>query len=375
MILYLCLAALCLAAARPVEARLAAMRRTSGLAAYSGESARAGAAFVRCLGGLRGILADLIWMRALRMQDSGRYYEIVALLDGLLEMQPHFVSVWLFQAHVLAFDFGSPRVEPDPVEAFHWIERGIGVMERGIERNPTSALLEKRLAELYLYKLSPASPNPEWKLQAGLLNAQLSGREVPAGREPQELVRLMNRRLAELAVRDARPPAEPDNYTALRLARGHFLRAADKAKAPDAAGLKLLCQRFAIRCLERMGDWSTAESSWRSLFESQGRKDPNGFFREFMRSVVGELLLMGRTAESREAFGRLRGYFPEAEASYREFLAAEIRSDQAHRKTERAGQLYRALRAVEPGETRSYEEITGQAPPAEGTRPGPGRGN
>jgi hypothetical protein len=97
--IYLGLAALCLAAARPVEAGLVRMRQSSGMAAYSGERARPGAAFVRCLGGLRGILADLIWMRALRMQESGRYYEIVALLDGLLEMQPHFTSE-IGRAHV-----------------------------------------------------------------------------------------------------------------------------------------------------------------------------------------------------------------------------------------------------------------------------------
>ncbi len=370
-LLYLCLAAVCLAAARPVEARLAEMRRSSGLEAYSGTgggAGGAGAAFVRCLGGLRGILADLIWMRALRMQESGRYYEIVALLDGLLEMQPHFTSVWFFQAYVLAFDFGSPTVEPDPAEAYRWIERGIAVMERGVARNPSSSMLEKRLAEIYLYKLSPASPNPEWRIQAGLLNDAVSGRGSAAGREAAELAGLMRRQLEGLAALDGRQAPPPDSYTALRLARWHFLQAVAK---PDAsASQKSLCRRMAIRCQERMGDWAAAEGSWLALYEELGRQDPQRFFQEFMRSVVCEQLLMGRVRESRETFGRMRGYFPGVQPTYRDFLADEIRAARSAGREDRAKLLHAALLAVEPAETRSYEEITGPAAPPEGPRPG-----
>jgi hypothetical protein len=366
--LHLGLAALCLAAARPVEAGLVRMRQSAGLAAYSGTATGPGEAFVRSLGGLRGILADLIWMRALRMQDDGRYYEIVALLDGLLQMQPHFASVWVFQAHVLAFDFGSPEVEPDPAEAFRWIERGIGVLERGTVRNPASALIEERLAHIYMLKLSPASSGEEWQSQVAMLNDQLTGRGRPPSQPPPELSRLQAAQLERLAELDGRRPPAPDRYTGLRLARWHFLQAT--ARPDVSASRKLLCERMAIRCQERMGEWAAAESAWRALYERQGREDSGGFFREFMRSVVCEQLLMGQVQESREAFARMRGYFPDTRAGYREFLIDEIRKDRAHRNEERAQQLYRALRAVEPGETRSYEEITGPVAPAGRPQPG-----
>ncbi len=358
---YLGLAVLCIAAARPIEAQLVRMRRESGMEAYSGGSSRAGAALVRSLGGLRGIVADLAWMRALGMQEAGRHYETVVLLDGLLEMQPHFTSVWAFQASVLAFDLGSVEANADADAAYGWVRRGIGVLERGIERNPASAMLEERLAMLYLVKLSPASSDPSWKTLAGKLNDDLAGRSRLQGREQTELVERIREHLADLAAQEGRPVPAPDDYTALRLARWHFLRAASKRDITP--GRKLLCERLAVRCLERMGDWAAAERSWLALYQGQGRKDPQGFFREFMVTVVCEQLLMGHGRESREAFARMRRYFPDGPGSYREFLAGEIRGDRARGREDRARLLYRALCAVEPGETRSYEEIAGGAAP------------
>ena len=364
-VLYLALAALALAAARPVEARLAGLRQEKDQRGYSLASfsagARggraAGAVAVRCLGGLRGILADLLWMRALRMEDEGRHYEIIALLDGLLEMQPHFVSVWAFQAHVLAFDFASPAVEPDRAEAFRWIQRGLRVLEKGLERNPTSYLLEERLGQIYMQKLSPFALGPEWKGLVGMLNAELA-RADSAGEGPDAPGWRTLQALRRQAAREGRPPAALDNYTGLRLAREHLRRAVAQPEISPAR--KLLWERMAIRCLERMGDWVAAEREWRELFERQGRKDPNHFFHDFMRNVVIEHLLMGQDAASREAFSRMRSYFPGMAQGYGELLAGEVRARSERGEAARARELYAALRRVEPRETRSYEEIVGK---------------
>jgi hypothetical protein len=370
--LYLGLAALALAAARPVEARLDALRQEKDARGYSlaafTAGARggraAGAVAVRCLGGLRGILADLLWMRALRMEDEGRHYEIIALLDSLLEMQPHFASVWAFQAHVLAFDFASPAVEPDRAEAFRWIQRGIGVLEKGLERNPTSYLLEERLGQIYMQKLSPFALGPEWKSMVGMLNAALSRAESEDGSQDAPGWRTL-REVRRQAAREGRPPPGLDNYTGLRLAREHLRRAAAKPEISPAR--KLLWERMAIRCLERMGDWVAAEREWRELFERQGRRDPNRFFQDFMRNLVIEHLLMGQVTASREAFTRMRSYFPGVVQDYGGFLADEVRARSGRGDEARARDLYKALLAAEPGETRSYEELIGPA----GRRPEP----
>lgn len=361
IILYLVLAVVCMAAARPVEARLAAMRQSSGMAACSGTGSRAGAAgmaFVRCLGGLRSILADLIWIRALRMQEEKRSYEVVTLLDGLLVMQPHFTSVWKFQAEVLAFDFTA---QYDSSESLRWAERGINVLERGVELNPSSGMLEESLAHVYMRKLAP-NPYNDWKSLVNQLNRQLAGEGPPPGQEPLPLdPALVRTQLARLAEHDGQPQSALDMYTGLRLARWHFLQASQKTDS--SASRKLLCERMAVRCLEAMGDWAGAERAWRVLYERQGRQDPMNFFREFMNNLVCEELLLGHVRESREAFGRLRRDFPEAPAEYRDVVARGIKTLVSLDKNERAVRLYWALCVVEPGEKRSFEEISGRKAP------------
>ena len=47
------------------------------------------------LGGFRGILADVLWMRAGSLQDEGRYFELVQLSDWIAKLQPRSVArVW-----------------------------------------------------------------------------------------------------------------------------------------------------------------------------------------------------------------------------------------------------------------------------------------
>ena len=359
VILYLALAAGLLVAARPVEVHLVRMRSEvrlfSGgkvteytLSDFSarGEGAASSALFIRCLGGLRGIIADMLWMRTLRMEEQGRRYEQVALLQGIIQMQPHFTSVWAYQAHVLVYDLGSVSLSPDVAESYRWIRRGIDVLEEGIEQNPSGHLLHYELAGVYQHKLSPFSINKDvW---------------------PQ-LVAEWQTELRNRAEREGRPPPEGlDAYMGLRKAREHYLLAAEK---PDiSASRKLLCERFAIRCLERMGDFRGAEAGWRELHKrykpgTWGHRVVERFFRGFMRTLTAEFLVAGKLAESRDAYGRMREYFGEALPVYRELIAEEIRVRHTTARDEkRARELYQALRAAERDETRSFEEIV--KPPA-----------
>lgn len=345
---WLVLAALLLAAARPVEARLVRLRAEklavgASLAELAARPARPSAAalLADCLGGLRGILADVLWMRATRMEEEGRYYETVALLDGLLQLQPRFASVWAFQADVLIYDFSARERDADLRESAAWVKRGLEVLEEGIALNPTSSMLEFQTAHAYMFKLSPASPLPEW------------------------------RRLRELVL-----PGEKESFPALRRAREHYLQAARK---PDvSASRKLLCERFAIRCLERMGDWAGAEREWKALYDRYDRgirlyRSTGKHFREFLRNVLAEELARGNLEASRGWYRKLRGYFPDETASYRQVVVERIRVCHRTWDEEFARKLYAALRRAEPGQTRSYEELVGAA--AAGVRPRTGGDN
>ena len=50
------------------------------------------------LGGFRGLIADVLWLRATRMQEEGKYFEIVQLSDWITKLEPRFTPVWSFHA-------------------------------------------------------------------------------------------------------------------------------------------------------------------------------------------------------------------------------------------------------------------------------------
>jgi hypothetical protein len=348
---------LLLALAIPVESHLASLRETGGangspsLAAFAPVGRRAGLESVTaaCLGGFRGVIADLLWMRAIRMQEEGRGYELLALLDGILRMQPHFASVWSFQADVLASDFGSRLVSPDPAEAYRWIARGVDVLKRGTQVNPTSSELEFALADLYRRKLSPMSVDQKtWRL----------------------LVEAWHGERVRQALAEGRPIPDFDPYLGLREARRHYLKAAEKTDISRAR--KLLSRRFAIRCLERMGAWAEAEGDWDAFLadlsghdgygpDSEVHRENREYFRAFMRQMTALLLETGKVDESRQAYGRMRRRFPEI-GDHREVIREEIRLRMSSRNDRDAAmRLFERSRSV-LGEVGSIEEIVG-APP------------
>jgi hypothetical protein len=47
------------------------------------------------LGGFRGIIASVLWIRANELQNSGKYFEMVQLADWITKLQPTFTQVCL----------------------------------------------------------------------------------------------------------------------------------------------------------------------------------------------------------------------------------------------------------------------------------------
>ena len=46
------------------------------------------------LGGFRGIITEVVWFRADRLQDEGRYAEMAQLANILTTLEPHTPDVW-----------------------------------------------------------------------------------------------------------------------------------------------------------------------------------------------------------------------------------------------------------------------------------------
>lgn len=70
------------------------------------------------LGGFRGLIANLLWIRANDMQNEDRYFEQVQLSDWITKLEPTFVQVWLVQAWNMAYNI-SVKFR-DPYDRWRW---------------------------------------------------------------------------------------------------------------------------------------------------------------------------------------------------------------------------------------------------------------
>ena len=114
------------------------------------------------LGGFRGIIVDYLWLRAIGLKESGKYFELVQLYDWIGKMEPRIEAVWAHNAWNMAYNIS---VELDtPEERWAWIKRGIELLrDEGLRYNPRSSLLYKELAWIYLHKVGDVVDAFQWE--------------------------------------------------------------------------------------------------------------------------------------------------------------------------------------------------------------------
>jgi hypothetical protein len=103
------------------------------------------------LGGFRGIVADLLWLRAEENKRDQDWDRLKTTVDLITKLQPHFLSIWTFQGWNLAYNVS---VEWDaPEDKYDWIKQGIKFVQEGVNKNRRSPDLVWDTAWLYYHKL------------------------------------------------------------------------------------------------------------------------------------------------------------------------------------------------------------------------------
>ncbi len=103
------------------------------------------------LGLFRVLAIDLLWLRAIHVQERGDYFEAGAISRLITGLQPRFPEVWRFQAHNLAYNI--PPSFP-PGERYPWVLRAIQLLrDDALLYNPESAEIHLDLAFLFEHKL------------------------------------------------------------------------------------------------------------------------------------------------------------------------------------------------------------------------------
>ena len=145
------------------------------------------------LGGFRGILADVLWMRAGTLQDEGRYFELVQLSDWIVKLQPRSPAIWAYHAWNMAYNLSA--LMATPAEKWRWIRNGIVLLrDEGMADNPGSPQLHQELAWLFFHKLGT-----DYDSDAPYYRQQWAA-EVDAGSVPLDpaLVRQIETQIAPL---------------------------------------------------------------------------------------------------------------------------------------------------------------------------------
>jgi hypothetical protein len=104
------------------------------------------------LGGFRGIIANVLWVRAQQLQIDGKYFELVQLSDWITKLQPRIPAVWRFHGWNLAYNI--PVKFPDVNDRWPWVKRGLELLrDEALRYNPHEIVLYQELGIIYQHKL------------------------------------------------------------------------------------------------------------------------------------------------------------------------------------------------------------------------------
>ena len=81
------------------------------------------------LGGFRGLIANMLWIRANDLQQDDKFFEAAQLATWITDLEPSFTQVWLFQAWNMAYNI-SVKFKDFP-DRWRWVERGIELLRGG----------------------------------------------------------------------------------------------------------------------------------------------------------------------------------------------------------------------------------------------------
>jgi len=104
------------------------------------------------LGGFRGVIADMLWLRVSRLQEQRRFVELVQLSDWVTKLEPHMPDVWIFHAWNMAYNVSV--LLPRPEDKWRWVQNGIRLLrDEGIVLNPRNAKIHRELGWIFQHKL------------------------------------------------------------------------------------------------------------------------------------------------------------------------------------------------------------------------------
>jgi hypothetical protein len=120
------------------------------------------------MGAFRGLVVDILWMRADNLKDQGQFFDAKQLAEWITILQPRFAAVWEFHAWNMAYNISVALPATEPEQRWQWVKNGYELLrDKGIPKNPKSILLYREMARIFQHKIGAVSDDAHkyYKLQ------------------------------------------------------------------------------------------------------------------------------------------------------------------------------------------------------------------
>ena len=136
------------------------------------------------LGSFRGIVADLLWLRAGALQEKQNYFEMVQLARWITDLQPTFSGATAYLAWNMAYNISVTC--SSHAERWRWVNEGIRLIrDQAISYNPEDPVLYKDLAWIFQHKLGNVldDANLFYKNRLAIQMMNITGSAEPSWKE------------------------------------------------------------------------------------------------------------------------------------------------------------------------------------------------
>ncbi len=104
------------------------------------------------LGGFRGLIADILFLRLQSSQEDENYFELVQLASWIVKLQPGFTSATSYLAWNMAYNVSVMFSAPE--DRWRWVKNGLELLrDEALVYNPGDPSLYRQLGWMYQHKI------------------------------------------------------------------------------------------------------------------------------------------------------------------------------------------------------------------------------
>ncbi|UCG55840.1 MAG: hypothetical protein JSU70_13325 [Phycisphaerales bacterium] len=130
------------------------------------------------MGAFRGLVVDILWMRADKLKEEGQFFDARQLAEWITKLQPRFGAVWVFHAWNMSYNISVAIPASQPDQRWRWVKNGYELLrDKGIPLNPKVIQLYHELARIFQHKIGAVSDDAHkyYKLQLAMAMEPLLG--------------------------------------------------------------------------------------------------------------------------------------------------------------------------------------------------------